>query len=88
MKYCHPSKKRYSIDSYYHIYLNWPKTQTDVVYYLVQKRLSKWKERSILIHELSHLATKKFKTHELDFVFIGAGHNYDEVKLDLESWYD
>jgi predicted O-methyltransferase YrrM len=32
-------------------------------------------------------AAKKFKDESLDFVFIDAGHQYDEVKDDILAWY-
>lgn len=81
-------KKLFSVDAYYHVHMNWPKSYTDIIHFLVQRRLSRWQNRSTLIRAFSHVAAKRFQKHQLDFVFIDAGHDYDEVKIDLGAWYD
>lgn len=60
----------------------------DVLYARTKKLLSKWGTRSQLLRESSHNASKQFPDGSLDFVFIDAGHTYESVKLDLESWYE
>ena len=60
----------------------------DVLYARTKKLLSKWGTRSQLLRESSHSAAKQFPDGYFDFVFIDAGHTYESVKLDLESWYE
>lgn len=81
-------KKLYSIDAYKGEHIGMPQSHADVLYYLTKHHLVGYKERSQIIRDSSVVAAKLFKTHELDFIFIDAGHGYEDVKLDLLSWYD
>lgn len=40
-----------------------------------------------VIRQLSALASKQFENQTLDFVFVDASHDYESVKIDLESWF-
>lgn len=40
-----------------------------------------------LIKERSETACQRFEDKTLDMVFIDGGHDYDQVMLDLESWF-
>jgi predicted O-methyltransferase YrrM len=39
------------------------------------------------IRKSSEEASKDFEDNSLDFIFIDAGHSYEDVKNDLEKWY-
>lgn len=81
-------KKLYCVDAYKGEHIGLSQGYADVLYYLTKKRLAFWDTRSKLIRDVSQMAALSFKKHELDFVFIDAGHTYEDVKSDLESWFE
>lgn len=60
----------------------------DVMYYRVLFRLSRYGERSTLIRDFSTNTHLNFSMNSLDFVFIDGSHEYEDVKKDLELYYD
>jgi len=52
-----------------------------------KQRLSKYKNRSKILHKTSKKASKLFKDNELDFIYIDANHSYHGCKEDIELWY-
>lgn len=57
-------------------------------YQLTVERLSKFKERSIIIRKTSKEASTEFCNNELDFIFIDGNHSYESVKEDLHLWWN
>ena len=55
-------------------------------YESVVLKLSQYKKRAEVIRKTSVEGAKDFKDESLDFVFIDAGHGYDDVKNDIEAW--
>lgn len=52
----------------------------------VKNKFSKF--NNVVIHkEYTYEAVKKFKDNSLDFVYVDAGHKYEECKKDIELWY-
>jgi predicted O-methyltransferase YrrM len=87
-------KKLYSIDPYCHfpsnIYddpMNWSQNNFDVLFCIVQKRLSFFEERSTLLRKTSYEALSCIEDGSLDFIYLDANHSYAAVKDDLKAWY-
>jgi hypothetical protein len=59
----------------------------DAVYNNVVSLLSKYGDRSEIIRDFSHNASKKFEDESIDFIYIDGSHKKEDVTLDLESWY-
>lgn len=62
--------------------------QNGVEWYLESvKLLSEFGLRSVVLRMLSAEAAALFTDGSLDFVYIDANHNYDQVKQDLAAWF-
>jgi hypothetical protein len=59
----------------------------DKYYQQTIARLAKYEGRAIIMREFSVEASKRFDDGELDFVYIDAAHDFDNVMLDLIHWY-
>ncbi len=84
--------KLYCVDAFNHLHLgvwmNWPShSYSEALYHKVKIILGQFKDRAVLYRKLSHEVAQFFKNNALDFIFIDAGHYYEAVKLDLESWF-
>lgn len=60
----------------------WP---DDAIYNEAKARLMN--ERTQMLKGTSEEVSKTIPNESLDFVFIDAGHRYEEVKADLEYWF-
>ncbi|MCL4360893.1 class I SAM-dependent methyltransferase [Candidatus Dependentiae bacterium] len=83
--------KLYSIDPYQHFgdyddFMNFPQHYFDTLFYRVQKRLSIFDQRSVLLRKKSVEASSMFEDQSLDFVYIDANHSYKAVTEDLVAW--
>ena len=58
----------------------------DQIFMEATKKLSRYKQRSIIIRGTSLEAAKKFEEGSLDFVYLDAQHHYEAVKEDIEAW--
>lgn len=47
----------------------------------------KFKERAVIIRDLSVSASKLFTDKSLDFVYLDAAHDYKSVVVDLKAWW-
>ncbi|HAC64489.1 MAG TPA: hypothetical protein DCF68_13355 [Cyanothece sp. UBA12306] len=66
---------------------NAPQEEQNKRYQSTVSRLSKFKERSIIIRKTSKDAVTEFDDGELDFIFIDGNHGYKYVKEDLHLWW-
>ncbi len=85
-----PIKKLYLVDSYkpYYDFGSGNYTQEEMDNYHAEAiaNLEPYKDRVEFIIKDSVGAAKDFKDESLDFVYIDAGHSYDEVFSDLTVW--
>ena len=63
------------------------KTEQDARYRYVQKRLSKYKQRSKVLKCSSIEASQLFKPCMFDFIYIDANHKYEFIKQDINLWW-
>lgn len=85
-------KKLYSIDAWRHIPNLVDVTNGDPNYHLQTfartfQNLYQHGDKSVIIRELSVEASKLFQDNSLDFVYLDAAHDYENIKKDLEAWY-
>jgi len=52
------------------------------------KVLKPFKERSIIHHGYSHEVCHEFENYSVDFVYLDALHEYNDIKKNLNEWYD
>lgn len=63
------------------------RVKKDELYQTFLKNISPISEYIIPIRLTSEQAASHFKNESLDFIFIDANHEYEEVKKDIEIWY-
>lgn len=61
--------------------------EQDERYQFTVNRLSKFKDRSVIIRKTSKEAVAEFHDGELDFIWIDGNHGYEYVKEDLNLWW-
>lgn len=61
--------------------------RTNTLYDVFLKNIEPVKEYIIPIRDTSEMASQQFEDESLDFIFIDAGHTYEDVKNDIRNWY-
>ena len=61
--------------------------RTNTLYDVFLKNIEPVKEYIIPIRNTSEMASQQFEDESLDFIFIDAGHTYEDVKNDIRNWY-
>jgi SAM-dependent methyltransferase len=94
LKNCSHIQKIFGVDSYSEI--SWDMQDIDIdkefkgfdgLFNEVNSMLSQFGERVKLIRKFSVEACKEFEDKSLDFVFIDAGHEFDDCYNDIINWY-
>jgi hypothetical protein len=60
--------------------------EQDSIYRIACKKLSPFKNRSVIMRSTSEDAAKAFGDNTLDFVYLDAQHHYDAVVRDIALW--
>jgi len=83
-------EKMYGIDAYMpeSWNVNVPVTSFDEIYNEVNSMLSSYGDRVELIRKKSTEAAPDFEDGTLDFVFIDAGHDYENCYNDINYWHN
>jgi predicted O-methyltransferase YrrM len=61
--------------------------QFENLFQIFQNNIEPVKDHINIVRSISWDGAKLYDDNSLDFVFIDAGHDYESVKKDLESWY-
>jgi predicted O-methyltransferase YrrM len=86
-----PNLKLYSIDPYKE-YTDWhggiyAQHYQDSLFNHVGQKLSKFKDRFLLLRMTSDTAIRAFLDDSVDFIFIDGLHTYDQVLKDCKNYY-
>lgn len=83
----------YSVDPWLHYsdgeYIdgsNVGQKKQEKIYQEARKKLSRYKQRSVIIRATSLDAAKQITDRSLDFVYLDAQHHYEAVKQDIAIW--
>lgn len=86
-------KTLYSIDAWkefpddeYHDGANVSQAEQDQIYANTCARLEHFKTRSSIIRGMSVETASRFEDGQLDFVYLDAAHDYENVVADLNAW--
>ena len=60
----------------------------DKYYHEAVKKLSPFRNRSVIIKDLSENAVKNFKDEDLDFIYLDASHLFSGFAIDLINWWE
>lgn len=84
-------EKLWSIDRWQHVedyddLMNLSQEDHDQLYEFACSKLKIFGDRSLVVRSDTTEASKLFKDHSLDFVYVDADHSYEGCKRDLLAW--